>query len=154
MTRKVLDTIRGGNRWICFQYLHDRGGSYHRPCLAKVEYQISLSFPTHRSKGLLFTAVRPEKVSSSSTRTCQLPASCFSCPRFSSTFCTLCLTQWAVPHIRYCSPFHFCTSEVDPGCAGTTLDHGATSIGLFAVTSDLIVIIGVFVRYDIIDRAL
>ena len=96
---------------------------------------VSASLPTDQ-RDFFFTAVRPEKVSSSSTRTCQLPASCFSCPRFSSTFCTLCLTQWAVPHIRYCSPFHFCTSEVDPGCAGTTLDHGATSIGLFSVTDN------------------
>jgi len=45
MTRNVLDTIHGGNSCIDFNFSHIGGDSYHRPLLAKFEYQISLCSP-------------------------------------------------------------------------------------------------------------
>ena len=95
-------------------------------------------FP-QRSVRLLFTAERSEQVSCSSARTCQFPAPCFPCPRFCSTFCTLSFTHWTVPHIRYCSPFHFGTRQVYPSSTGTALNHWASGIWLFTVTSNLVI---------------
>ena len=141
MTWRVLDTIRGGTTWVWFQRLQGQGGSYHRPRLATQKFKFRCNFlPFHGSEGPLFI-VRSEEVSSSRSRARQLSAPRLPGTRFSSTFCTLCFTQWTVPHIRYCSPFHFRTSEVDPGSAGTALDHRAPSIGLLAVTSNLVIVI-------------